>query len=92
LVLDGGAQRVYQHVVNFLALLLLLEDVANAILQLHHVLLVQCLLLVQFTFHLAQLEFQGVNLLRLLGLLLEEKRIVLELLAKIRCQSRHVRG
>ena len=76
LVLDGGSERVDQHVVDLLGLLLLFEDVGDSIFELHVVLLVQGTLLVQLWFYLPELEFQCVYFFRLFGLLLEEKRVV----------------
>ena len=76
LVLDGRPERVDQHVVDLLGLLLLFEDVGDSVFELHVILLVQCTLLVQLWFYLPELESQCVDFFRLFGLLLEEKRIV----------------
>ena len=76
LVLDGRSERVDQHVVDLLGLLLLFEDVGDSVFELHVILLVQGTLLVQLWFYLPELEFQCVDFFRLFGLLLEEKRVV----------------
>ena len=64
------------HIVDLLGLFLLLQDVFNAVLELGHILLVQGSLLVQLALCLTKLILEGVDLLLLLGLLLEEQTIV----------------
>ena len=73
LILDGCSQRVDKHVVDLLAFFLGLEDVCETIFELHDVLLVESLLLVEFTLGLAKLKFQRVNFIRLLRLMLQDQ-------------------
>ena len=65
-----------QHVVDALVVLFLLNDVCYPFIQLHHILLVQRLLLIEFALGLQDLELEGSDFIRLLRLLLDQHLII----------------
>ena len=71
LILKCGPHRVYHHIVDFLSLLFLSDDIRMLALHLHDFLLVQRLLFVKLALGLPQFELQRVYLIQLFLLLLE---------------------
>ena len=84
MVCEGRAKRCYQHVIDLLALFFLFNDVRDAILQLHNILLVKSLLFVKLAHRLPKLVLELKDLLCLILLLLNEHRIISHLVVYLR--------